>query len=325
VLIKGGVFLENFAKVKAIAFDKTGTLTEGKPSLQEIIPCNNYPQEKILRIAASLESKSQHPIAETVVISASKKGLKLMEVNNFQSIEGKGIEGSIAGEKYIVGNHTLFEEHGWCDKNVHAALDRVEDERHTAVLVGNNKCILGILSISDALRTESKETVSDLIKKSRLERIVLLTGDNKYTAEKIAQKIGIPEYRAELLPEDKVTIIEQLKKDHDQVAMVGDGVNDAPSLAAADIGIAMGNGSSDAALDTADIVLMKDDLSKLRYLKRLSSLTLSIVKQNLVIALGLKFVFLSLAIPGLATLWMAVFADMGASLLVILNGLRTLR
>jgi Cd2+/Zn2+-exporting ATPase len=324
VLIKGGVFLENFAKLDAIAFDKTGTLTEGKPRVQEIINVGACQAEEILRIVASLESRSQHPIAEAIMTLAKENGISIAEVDNFRAIEGRGIEGTIDGEVYIAGNRRLFEEKGWFDQKIHKDLEIVEDESHTAILIGNHHGILGILSISDSLREESRGMIEDL-KKDGVEQIVLLTGDNHRTAEKISRLIGINAFYAELLPEDKMSHIERLKEKYQHVAMVGDGVNDAPSLAAADIGIAMGTGSSDAALDTADIILMNDELGKLKFLKRISSLTLRIIKQNIFIALGLKFVFLALAIPGLATLWMAVFADMGASLLVIFNGLRTLR
>ncbi len=324
ILIKGGRFLENFTKLDAIAFDKTGTLTEGKPVVQKIISEGNFQEEEILNLAASLESKSEHPIAESIVKYANERHCTLREVDNFKAIEGKGIEGDISGEKYIAGNHKLFEERGWCDEKVHATLDKIEDERHTAILIGNSKGIIGIISISDSLRDSGKEIIETL-GKNDIKEIVLLTGDNHRTAEKIARAIGINSYYAELLPEDKVAVIEGLKKNYNQVAMVGDGVNDAPSLASADIGIAMGTGGSDAALDTADIVLVKDDLRGLSYLKYLSKLTLRIIKQNIFIALGLKILFLALAISGLATLWMAVFADMGASLLVIFNGLRTLK
>jgi len=324
ILIKGGMYLEDYNKLKAIAFDKTGTLTEGKPAVQKIIVTGNFQEDQILALAASLESRSEHPIAEAIVSSASERHLKLRDVNTFKALEGKGIEGDISGEKYIVGNHRLFEERGWCDEKIHATLDKIEDAHHTAVLIGNSKGIIGILSISDTLRETAKDTIESL-KNSVIEEVILLTGDNHRTAEKIAKAIGITSFHAELLPEDKVSVIENLKKKYNHVAMVGDGVNDAPSLASADIGIAMGTGGSDAALDTADIVLVKDDLRSLSYLTNLSKITLRIIKQNIVIALGLKFLFLALAIPGLATLWMAVFADMGASLLVIFNGLRTLK
>jgi Cd2+/Zn2+-exporting ATPase len=324
VLIKGGIFLENFAKLDAIAFDKTGTLTEGKPRVQEIIKCGDYQADEILRIAAALESKSQHPIAESIITLAKEKGIAISEVDNFRAIEGRGIEGSIDGELYIAGNRLLFEDKGWFDQKIKKDLEIVEDDKHTAIFVGNHQGILGILSISDSIRAESREMIEDL-KKDGVDQVILLTGDNHRTAEKIARLIGINAFYAELLPEDKMSHIERLKEKYQHVAMVGDGVNDAPSLAAADIGIAMGTGSSDAALDTADIILMNGELGKLKYLKRISSLTLRIIKQNIFIALALKFIFIALAIPGLATLWMAVFADMGASLLVIFNGLRTLR
>ncbi len=324
VLIKGGMFLENFDKVEAIAFDKTGTLTEGVPSVQKIIPVGQYSKEEILLLTASMETKSEHPIAEAIVTYANKISPELYEVENFKAIEGKGISGEIAGKKYLVGNHRLFEEQGWCDNKIHSLLESIEDEQHTAVLIGNSEGVIGIISITDSLRESGKECIESL-NRDNIKEIVLLTGDNHRTAEKIAKTIGITIYHAELLPQDKVSLINKLKDKYNQVAMVGDGVNDAPSLALADIGIAMGTGGSDAALDTADIVLVKDDLKKLNYLKGLSKQTLAIIKQNIVIALGLKFLFLALAIPGLATLWMAVFADMGASLIVIFNGLRTLK
>jgi Cd2+/Zn2+-exporting ATPase len=324
VLIKGGMFLENFDKVEAVAFDKTGTLTEGVPSVQKIIPVGEYSIEEILILTASMETKSEHPIAEAILTYAEKISPNLYDVENFEAIEGQGIRGEISGKKYLVGNHRLFEEQGWCDHNIHSLLDSIEDEQHTAILIGNSEGIIGIISITDSLRESGKECIESL-NKNNIKEIVLLTGDNHRTAEKIAKTIGISSYHAELLPQDKVSLINKLKDKYNQVAMVGDGVNDAPSLATADIGIAMGTGGSDAALDTADIVLVKDDLKKINYLKSLSKLTLAIIKQNIVIALGLKFLFLALAIPGLATLWMAVFADMGASLIVIFNGLRTLK
>lgn len=324
VLIKGGVFLENFSRIKAIAFDKTGTLTEGRPVVHEVIVINNQERDDLLAIAGSLEEKSQHPIAEAVVTFVEQEGIKFQEVSNFRSLDGKGVEGIINGKSYLLGNHRLFEEKGWCDENMHHRLEKVEDESHTAVLVGNEHSVMGILSITDALRPQSKITVSNLIRKG-VDKIIILTGDNHRTAEKIARSVGISDYYAELLPEDKVRVIQELHGKYEQVAMVGDGVNDAPSLAAADIGIALGSGSADAALETADIVLMKDDLSKLEYVMDLSHKTMSIIKQNIFIALGLKFIFLALALLGLATLWMAVFADMGASLIVIFNGMRTLR
>jgi Cd2+/Zn2+-exporting ATPase len=324
ILIKGGLFLENFSRIKAMAFDKTGTLTEGRPAVQDIIVLGKSAEDQVLTIAASLEELSHHPIAEALTKSARSKNLVLKPVKNYRTIDGKGVEGEIDGEHFLAGNHRLFEEKGWCDENIHHVLEKVEDEKHTAVLVGNSQAVLGIISISDKVRADSKKTISG-VKSAGVEKIILLTGDNHRTAEKVSKAVGITDYRAELLPEDKVQIIRELRNQNGDVAMIGDGLNDAPSLAAADIGIAIGNGSADAALDTADIVLMKDDLTKINYLWDLSRLTGRIIRQNIILALGLKFIFLALAIPGLATLWMAVIADMGASLLVIFNGLRTLR
>jgi len=323
VLIKGGIFLENFSHIKAIAFDKTGTLTEGRPVVNNVIVLNDHKREELLAVASSLEKKTQHPIAQAIVDYAENEKIDFRKVSNFKSFDGKGVQGKIDGISYLLGNHRLFEEKGLCDENMHHKLEKVEDESHTAVLVGNNHTIMGILSISDALRPQSKNTITNLLGNG-VKKIIILTGDNHRTAEKIAQSVDIPDYYAELLPEDKVRVIEDLRERFEQVAMVGDGVNDAPSLAAADIGIALGSGSADVALETADIILMKDDLSKLDYLKSLSHKTMKIIKQNIIIAIGLKIIFLALAIPGLATLWMAVFADMGASLIVIFNGMRTL-
>ncbi|TFH02819.1 MAG: cadmium-translocating P-type ATPase [Calditrichales bacterium] len=325
VLIKGGMFLENFAKMNLIAFDKTGTLTEGNLRVQEIISTGSMTDAEILRIAATLESRSEHPIAAAITTYAVENNIVLAQIDNFLALDGKGIKGTVAGRTFYAGNHKLFEEKGWCNEKMHRLLERVEDARHTAVLVGSaDNGVVGIISVNDTIRQRSAETVTSL-RRNGLKQVVMLTGDNHRTAESVAKTVGVDEFYSELLPQDKVSVIDNLKEKGYRVAMVGDGVNDAPSLAAADIGIAMGTGSSDAALDTADIVLMNNDLALLPYLHHLSQKSLHIIKQNISIALGLKFIFLALAIPGLATLWMAVFADMGASLMVIFNGMRTRR
>jgi Cd2+/Zn2+-exporting ATPase len=324
ILIKGGAYLENFNRLKALAFDKTGTLTEGKPRVQAIIPINHFNEREILTIAASIESRSEHPLGQAIVDYARSKNISLQPLENFESITGKGVRASINGTTYLIGNHRLFEESNWCEAEIHQHLEKIERKNHTAIILGKEGQVLGIIAIADAIRENADKAIKDL-HRSGIQKTIMLTGDNHQTAEAIARELSIDEYHAELLPEDKVAAIKKLLTQYDQVAMVGDGINDAPALATATMGISMGTSGTDTALETADIALMNDDLSKLAYLKRLSRKTVRIIKQNIFIALFLKGIFVALAIPGLATLWMAVFADMGASLMVVFNGLRALK
>ncbi|MCI0494074.1 cadmium-translocating P-type ATPase [candidate division KSB1 bacterium] len=324
ILIKGGAYLENFSRLKALAFDKTGTLTEGRPRVQVVIPINHFSETNILTIAASIESRSEHPLGQAIVEFAQSKNISLQPLENFESITGKGVRASINGTTYLIGNHRLFEENGWCEAEIHQHLEKIERKNHTAIILGKEGQVLGIIAIADAIRENAENAIEDL-HRSGIQKTIMLTGDNHQTAEAIAREIGIDEYHAELLPEDKVAAVKKLLTQYEQVAMVGDGINDAPALATATMGISMGTSGTDTALETADIALMNDDLSKLAYLKRLSRKTVRIIKQNIFIALFLKGIFVMLAIPGLATLWMAVFADMGASLLVVFNGLRALK
>jgi Cd2+/Zn2+-exporting ATPase len=275
-------------------------------------------------VAASVENQSDHPLAQAIVSFADQEDISLVDCKNVQSLEGLGISGIMNGENILVGSHRLMEDQGICDGELHKELQSLEDENHTAVLVARNNQILGIIAITDKLREESVTVLKDL-KKLGFKKIVLLTGDNPRTADTIGKVVGINDIYSELLPEDKLKIINDLRANNNHVSMVGDGINDAPALAAADIGIAMAVRGSDTALSTADIGLMDDDLSKIPFLKKLSNKTIRIVKQNILIALLLKFLFFALAVPGYATLWMAVFADMGASLIVIFNGLRALK
>lgn len=323
ILIKGGTFLENFHRIKVLAIDKTGTLTYGRPAVQTVIALNNYPSAEILRIAASIEIYSEHSIAQAIVTHARQQEIELLEVHNFQAIHGRGARADINGTTFYIGNHKLFEENGWCQEKVHEHITHIENQRHTAVLVGNTSQLIGVIAIADEVRENAASAILQL-KKSGIEKIVILTGDNEVTAQSICQKLGIDEFYAELLPAEKVTTIKQLKARRGSIIMVGDGINDAPALAAASIGISMGASGSDTAIETADIVLMKDDLNKIAFLRSLSKKTLKIIYQNIFISLFLKLAFFVLAIPGIATLWMAVFADMGASLIVIFNGLRLL-
>jgi Cd2+/Zn2+-exporting ATPase len=324
ILIKGGSYLENFDKLQIVAFDKTGTLTSGEPAVQSVHPLNGYPEKDLLRIAVSLEASSEHPLARAIMNYAENRDVKPGPVTEFASLSGKGATGIIEGETYYVGNHRLFEEEGICEDAVHRELDKLENRSHTVVLVGNRKALLGLIAIADGVREEASSAIGKL-KKLGIREMIMLTGDNAVTARAIAQQIGIDHYKAELLPDQKLNIIRNLMKDNEMVGMVGDGINDAPAMATATIGIAMGVSGSDTAIETADIALMEDDLSRLPYLKRVSHRTVRIIKQNIFIALFLKGIFFALAIPGLATLWMAVFADMGASLMVIFNGLRALK
>ena len=319
LLIKGGSYLEEIRKAKVIAFDKTGTLTVGKPEVTDVIPLNNYSKAEILGVASSLESLSKHPIAETIVNQAKKEKLKLLKVSKFESVSGKGIKGSIKGETYYIGNKNYFEnlKINFPEKEV---MD-LEKQGKTLILIGNKNQIIGIIAVMDRIRDNAFETIK-MLKDNQI-KTVMLTGDNERTAKAIAKKLGIDEYYAELLPEDKVDIIEKLLEKHEHVVMIGDGVNDAPALAKAHVGIAMGAIGSDVAIETADITLMQDDLSKVNYLLKLSRKTMNVVKQNVFSSILIKGSFAVLAFPGIVTLWLAVaVGDMGLSLAVILNAIR---
>jgi len=323
VLIKGGVYLENLHRAKAAAFDKTGTITRGIPGVRNIMPADNIDARELLRIAASIENRSEHPIAAAILDYAARTGIALSTVDNYQSIPGKGARGSLSGTIYFVGKGSLFEEMGIAGGRIRDGLDRIENEAQTAVLVGTEASVLGIIAISDEIRPDSSATVAEL-KELGVERVIMLTGDNQRTAEAIGRAAGIDDIRSDLLPGQKVEAIKKIKGENGTVIMVGDGINDAPAMAAADIGIAMGAIGSDAALETADIALMSDEPSKIPWAFRLSKKSYRIIVENISMAIGIKAVFVVLAVMGLATLWMAVFADMGVSLLVIVNGMRAL-
>lgn len=320
ILIKGGVHLESGRNLKMIALDKTGTLTHGKPVVTDIIPMHDFDREKALQIAASLDHLSGHPVAKA--IEDQWKG-ELQEVKDFESITGRGVAGSIDGDAYMIGNHRLIEERGACCDHVHTDLARLQAEGKTTVILTNVKEALAIFGVADTLRSESVEAIRDL--HTLGVKVSMLTGDNASTAKAIGSQSGIDDVQAELLPEDKLNVIEKLLEVHGSVGMVGDGVNDAPALARATVGFAMGAAGTDTALETADVALMKDDLRKLPAYIRLSKMTASILTQNIAIAIGIKAIFFALALTGHATLWMAVFADMGGSLLVVGNGLRLAR
>ncbi len=327
ILVKGGVYLEEGRKIKAIALDKTGTLTYGKPVVTDIISLNGQSPEELLHWAASLDAPSEHPVASAIVSHCAgahgKERCILMPVSEFEAIAGKGVKGKLNGNTHFVGNHRLTEDNQVCGPNVEEALKRLESEGKTAVVLTSEGESLAVIGVADTLRETSVEAIKKL--HSLGVRTVMLTGDNETTARAIANKVGIDDVRGNLLPEDKLNAITSLIEEYGGVGMVGDGINDAPALAKATIGFAMGAAGTDTALETADVALMQDDLRKLPIFLSLSRKTSLVLAQNIVLALGIKAVFFALALAGRATLWMAVFADMGASLLVIFNGLRLLR
>ncbi len=326
VLIKGGVYLEEAATLKVIAFDKTGTLTKGVPTVTDIIPYGGN-ESKLLAITAAIEKGSQHPLASAILRKAEENGLNFNElsIEDFQAMTGKGVKASVNNEMYYVGSPSLFEElHGKLARDHNQTITDLQTEGKTVMVVGTEQEILLFIAVADEIRESSKEVIHKL-HQIGMEKTVMLTGDNQRTAEAIGKEVGVSEIRAELMPEAKLDFIKKLRETGRSVAMVGDGVNDAPALAAATVGVAMGGAGTDTALETADIALMSDDLSKLPYTIKLSRKALTIIKQNISFSLAIKAIALLLVIPGWLTLWIAIFADMGATLLVTLNSLRLLR
>jgi Zn2+/Cd2+-exporting ATPase len=324
VLIKGGMFLERVGKLRALALDKTGTLTYGRPEVQKVLPCNEHTEKELLERAASLEAPSEHPLARAIMKMAKEKGIQVEQAENFQITKGKGAEGTFRGTRYWIGSHRFMHEMKQETEAIHQMALRLEDAGHSIIAIGNHKHVCGLISVADEPR-ENIALIIQEIKDAGVEKVVMLTGDNEQAAQAIAKHAGVDEAQAELLPEDKVNAVEQLKAKWKEVAMIGDGVNDAPAMATASFGIAMGAMGTDAAIETADIALMSDDLSKVPWLIHHSRRTLRIIQQNITFALGLKIVFFGLAVAGLASLWMAIVADTGASLLVVFNGLRLTR
>lgn len=319
ILVKGGLYMEQGHRLKVLALDKTGTLTRGLPAVRDILALQGS-EEEVLGLATALSRRSDHPVSKAIAARGSQETL---EVASFRALQGRGIEGIIANERYRLGNHRLVEESDACTPELEAKLDALEEQGKTAVVLIRASVAIGILAIADEVRPESAEAVAQL--KRLGVRPIMLTGDNRHTAEAIALQVGIEDVRSELLPEDKLKAIQELSARGTVVGMVGDGINDAPALAKANIGFAMGAAGTDTAIETADVALMDDDPRKLAEFISLSRATKAVLWQNIAFALGLKVVFLALAVAGQATLWMAVFADMGGSLLVVFNGLRLLR
>lgn len=323
VLIKGGAFLEAAAHLRVIALDKTGTVTHGRPEVQDIVPLNDHTEKDLVERAAALEADSEHPLARAILRHAQAQTLKIPRTENFRAVKGKGVEASIEGRSFWLGSHRFMEEKGSETAIAHERAGAIEDEGHSVVAIGSDRHVCGLISVADTIRKEAAASIAAL-RRAGIKKIVILTGDNEVTAESVAKAVGADEVRAELLPEDKLHAVEELVQRSGPTAMVGDGINDAPALAAATLGIAMGSEGTDVAIETADIALMSDNLMKLPWLIRHSHRTLNIVKQNIVFALGVKLFFMSLALAKIATLWMAIAADMGTSLLVISNALRLL-
>ncbi|MER1986306.1 MAG: heavy metal translocating P-type ATPase [Solibacillus sp.] len=323
VLIKGGVYLEQLAHIKAVAFDKTGTLTKGQPEVTQIHAYTMTEQE-LLAVVAAVEKKSQHPLARAIAAKAFELGVTVPSVTNFQSVTGKGAHADVFGETIYVGSARWIATFTPLSQQLKQTVDELAMLGQSVIMATNKKDILGILAIADQLREESSAVI-EALHKQQIEHTVMLTGDAQPTAEAIAAKLALSDVRAGLLPENKLQTIKELQQQYGHVAMVGDGINDAPALATATVGIAMGGAGTDAALETAHIALMSDDLTKLPYTIRLSQKTLQIIKQNILFALSLKLIALLLVVPGWLTLWIAIFADMGATLLVVLNSLRLLK
>ncbi|MCH8285876.1 heavy metal translocating P-type ATPase [candidate division KSB1 bacterium] len=323
VLVKGGAFLEAPAHLQAVALDKTGTVTYGKPSVKEIITMDNHTEAELLMCAASLEAHSTHPLATAIIDKAESLGIPVKPADAFSLIQGKGAEGVVNGKNYWIGSHRFMHEKGMESPEFHDKAEALEAEGKSVVAIGTDDHVCGIIGLEDKIRNQTKSVITAL-KKLGIKHIVMLTGDNRGTAETVAKEIGVDRFESDLLPEDKVDIVKQLMDQYGKVAMIGDGVNDAPALATSTVGIAMGAAGSDAAIETADISLMSDDLSKLPWLVGFSRRTLRIIKRNIAFALGLKFVFIVLALLGMASLWMAIAADMGATFVVIMNSLRLL-
>jgi Cd2+/Zn2+-exporting ATPase len=324
VLIKGGARLEELAAVTCLAFDKTGTLTRGRLHVLEVVAFDSSSPAEVVRLAASLESRSEHPIGHAIVRRAAADGIDTLRVDDFRAVHGRGAEGTVAGAALLVGNVRFMEERGVRSAAIELARQALTERGMSVVFVAREGTALGAIGVADQPRQAAREAV-DLLRANGIDRVAMLTGDHRAAAAALAAAIGIDDVRAELLPGDKASAVQDLRRRYGRVAMVGDGVNDAPALATADVGIAMGAAGSAAALETADIALMADELPKISYAVRLSRATVRNIRVNIAFSLALKAIFLVLAVAGLATLWMAVAADMGASLLVIANALRLLR
>ena len=326
VLIKGGIYLEEVGGLQAIAFDKTGTLTKGEPVVTDYIVVEDAKKDHYFEMIAALESYSGHPLASAIMKELKQKNLSIdhVKIEDFSSITGKGIKGKIEGVTYYVGSAKLFEVSLNQATDLKATYEKLQAQGKTVMIFGAENQILGMIAVADEVRVTSQQVIKEL-HEAGIKHTIMLTGDNETTAQAIGQEVGVTKIKGDLMPQDKLDYIKSLKNSYQKVAMVGDGVNDAPALAAASVGIAMGGAGTDTALETADVALMGDDLEKLPFLIRLSRKTLGIIKQNITLSLAIKLIALLLIIPGWLTLWLAIVADMGATILVTLNGLRLMK
>ncbi|MCQ8182656.1 heavy metal translocating P-type ATPase [Methylomonas sp. SURF-1] len=323
ILIKGGIYIETPAHLHAIAFDKTGTLTSGEPIVTGVYPFNSHTEEELLSRAAALEARSNHPLAKAILRYTEQHGINVASADNVTVLPGKGVTGVFNGTDFWLGSRRYLLERSQEIPEISEKAIALEQTGQTVIAIGNDRHICGLIAVADQPRANIK-SILQALRQTGIQHLVMLTGDNRVTANNIAAQIGIDEIHAELLPADKVEIVSQMVEKYGQVAMIGDGVNDAPALGRANLGIAMGVLGSAAAIETADIALMGDDLSKLPWLIGHSKRTLAIIRQNITFALTVKAAFAVLAFAGVATLWEAIAADMGASLLVVANGLRLL-
>jgi Cd2+/Zn2+-exporting ATPase len=330
VLIKGGAFLEAIGKLKALAVDKTGTITGGRPRVIRVVPVNSTVEAEIVRIAASIDTHSDHPLAQAVVKYAEEHGIDFPRSENYQARTGRGAEGEVAGHHYFVGNHRFTHELAVCSDEIEKVLAAIEDHGQSVVVVGHKPhadCageVLGIIAVGDMMRPNAPDAIRGL-HVAGVQKVVMLSGDNQRTVNAIARQAGVDEAHGDLLPDQKIERIRKLLAEHKQVGMIGDGVNDAPAMAAATVGIAMGAAGSDTAIETADIALMQDDLSKVAEAIHLGRRTVRVIQFNIAFAIIVKLVFLVLAVFGYTSLWFAIAADTGATLIVIGNALRLLR
>ena len=324
VLVKGGAHMETPSRLRAIAMDKTGTLTEGRPAVMQVIAMNGHSEVELLERAAAMEMHSDHPLAKAIVEYTDAKGIRPQPAEEFSITPGKGATARWHGKEYWLGSHRLLEERGQETPAVHDEIESLARTGRTVVVIGNETHVCGFIALADRIRTESATAVAEL-RAVGIEHVVMLTGDNRGTAEVIGRETGVAEIRADLLPADKLEAIGELVSRYKDVAMIGDGINDAPALSRATLGIAMGAAGSDTAMEAADVALMSDDLSKIPWLIRHSRRMMGIIRTNIALSLVVKAVFVVLTMLGHASLWAAIAADMGVSLLVIFNALRLLQ
>lgn len=323
VLLKGGTHLEAAAAIRAVAFDKTGTLTVGRPEVRTVMSCGALGEDEVVRMAGAVEARSEHPVAAAILRHAERRAVRRGVGEDFEALVGSGAQARIEGRLWFVGSPRFFQERGIPLPDLEGRIADLQGQGQTVVLLGDEHEVHGLIGVADPVRPEARAVVQQL-RRLGIDRVAMLTGDNERTARAIGREAGVDEVRAELLPEDKVAAVQDMEARYGRVAMVGDGLNDAPALATSHLGVAMGAAGTDVAIEAADMALMSPDLSRLPFALHLSRQTMRIIRQNLAFALGVKAIATLLVFPGLLTLWIAVLSDMGATMLVILNALRLL-